>query len=103
MKMTRKVEIESVGSSGVSLAVTFKGIPCIAWPHITAPFTTMAPGSPEVKGRDYYIKVTSPGFRSTDEAVAWIQRLTVEVQEVAGKEQQNVEDFKKLEEEVVLP
>lgn len=102
MKMTRKVEIESVGSGGVCLAVTFKGIACIAWPHLQTSFNTMSPGSPEVKGRDYYVKVSSPGFRSTAEAVVWLEKLTAEVKEVAGKEQQNVEDFKKLEGEIAI-
>ena len=100
--MKRKVEIESVGTSGVSLVVTFFGVPCIAWPHLQTSFTTMSPGSPEVKGRDFYVKVKSPDFRSTAAAQEWLDRLTAEVREVAGKEQRNVEDFKGLEGEIEI-
>lgn len=100
--MKRKVEIESVGSSGVILKVTFTGVPCIKWPYLNAEYTTLSPGAPGVRGQDYFIKVVSLGFRNVAEAKLWLDKLTTEVMEVAGVQQENIELFKELEGEISI-
>jgi len=84
--MKRKVEIRSISREGVSLRVTFHEAGwMINWFDRTVYDLT--------RTTEDALVVTSPYFRSTDEAKKWVGQLTDKILEIKRKREQLAKTF----------
>jgi len=95
--MKRTVEIVGVGIDGIQYRVTFEGVPCLQWPQLRSDYSSFSAGGPVSEGRDYYVQVHSRRFQDAAKAKSWLEELTLEVKQLAEREQYKVAEFTKLE------
>ena len=97
--MEREVGIQSLGNTWARLEVTYRGVPCLYWPNIKAPYTTLEAGNPASGhvNRPFFLRVISDYLASADKAKNWLAQLDAEVLDLAARQKEFHDAFKALE------